>query len=205
MRSKYLILSLVLILLAGLMAGLTLFPAYAEGDDGGIIQLSASGQGRGHTLAYSPDGRILAVGSSLGIHLFNSSDLQLLKFIPTDTWVRALAFSPDGSMLASGSYDTNVRLWRASDGTLLKELTGHTAWVRSLAFSPDGKWLATASDDNTVRLWNMPDGKLLRILTRTWKAYAPWRSPRMGRSWRPGDMTKSSVYGRYPMGHYYVS
>lgn len=167
MRSKYLISSLVLILLAGLMTGLILFPAFAEGNEVRIIQLSPSGLGRAHTLAYSPDGETLAVGSSLGIHLFDSSDLQLLKFIPTDTWVRALAFSPDGSLLASGSYDKNIRIWRTRDGTLLKELTGHSAWVRSLAFSPDGQWLATASDDNTVRLWSIPDGKLLQIFDKS--------------------------------------
>ncbi|MBU2611432.1 MAG: hypothetical protein KJ606_10905 [Chloroflexi bacterium] len=151
---------LVLILLAGLTAGVLAFSVSAEGDSPRIIQISPTGQGRAHALAYSPDGKRLAVGSSLGINFFNSYDLQPIRFTPTDTWVRALAFSPDGSLLASGSYDPIVRLRRASDGTLLKELSGHTTWVRALAFSPNGELLATASDDNTVRLWNAPDGNL---------------------------------------------
>jgi len=86
--------------------------------------------------------------------------------MPTDTWVRALAFSPDGSLLASGSYDPVVRLWRVRDGTLQKELKGHTAWVRALAFSPNGNFLATASDDNTVRLWSIPIGEPLNTFNQ---------------------------------------
>lgn len=158
MRLKTYFPVLILTLLVSLLAGMVSFPASAQGDVEQVIQISPNGQGRAHVVTYSPDGKILAVGSSLGIHLFNSSDLQLLRFTGTETWVRALAFSPDGSMLASGSYDNIVRLWRVSDGTLLKELTGHAAWVRSLAFSADGQWLATGSDDDTVRLWSMPGG-----------------------------------------------
>lgn len=153
---------LIFIILAGLVAGVLAFPVSAEGDNPHIIQLSPTGQGRAHAVTYSPDGQNLAVGSSLGIFFFDSSDLQPIRFMPTDTWVRTLAFSPDGSMLASGSYGPIVRLWRANDGTLLKELRGHTAWVRALAFSPNGELLATASDDNTVRLWNVPDGTLFQ-------------------------------------------
>lgn len=161
MRIKYLFSWLVWMLLAGLAAGGLVFSVSAQGDGPRIIQISPVGQGRAHALAYSPDGQTLAVGSSLGIHLFNTSDLQPIYFTPTDTWVRALAFSPDGKLLASGSYDPIVRLWRASDGMLLKELSGHTAWVRALAFSPNGELLATASDDNTVRLWNIPTADLI--------------------------------------------
>jgi WD40 repeat protein len=128
-----------------------------------VIKISPAREGRAFTVAYSPDGGILAVGSSLGIQLFTSSDLQLSRFIPTKSWVRALAFSPDGSLLASGSYDSTVRLWSPSNGTLWRKLTGHSGWVRALAFSPDGRLLATASDDNTVRLWRVADGTAVRI------------------------------------------
>jgi len=148
---------LALALFVGFAAELKTFPVSA-GNNPRILQISPNGQGRAHVVAYSPDGQKLAVGSSLGIHLFDSADLQLINFAPTETWVRAIAFSPDGNVLASGSYDPIVRLWQGSNGALIKELPGHTAWVRAVAFSPSGSLLATASDDNTVRLWSMPEG-----------------------------------------------
>jgi len=130
-----------------------------------IISLAPSGKDRANAVAFSPDGHLLAVGSSLGIYFYDSQTGQEVRFIPTQTWVRSLAFSPDGETLVTGSYDPLVRLWRVSDGVLLQEFTGHTAWVRSVAYSPDGKLLATASDDNTVRLWSVPDQAPLKTFT----------------------------------------
>ena len=129
------------------------------------IHLAPNGHDRANALAFSPDGRLLAVGSSLGIYFYESRTGQQARFIPTQTWVRSLAFSPDGETFVTGSYDPVVRLWRVSDGSLLQEFTGHTAWVRSVAYSPDGELLATASDDNTVRLWSVAEKALLKTFT----------------------------------------
>jgi len=157
--------SLPLVILLTALASLILaWDVSAQEAEPQILPLSATGQGRGHAIAYSPDGGTVAVGTSLGIYFFDSSSLEQTRFIPADTWVRALAFSPDGRWLASGSYDPTVRLWNVNDGTLTKELHGHTAWVRGLTFSPDGNYLATASDDNSVRLWRLADGNVIHIL-----------------------------------------
>jgi WD40 repeat protein/subtilase family serine protease len=80
--------------------------------------------------------------------------------------VRSVAFSPDGSLIASGSWDRTIKLWRVSDGALVRTLTGHTDWVYSVAFSPDGSLIASASGsgDRTIRLWRVSDGALVRTL-----------------------------------------
>jgi tRNA A-37 threonylcarbamoyl transferase component Bud32 len=129
-----------------------------------VVPLARWGKGRINRVVFSPDGRLLAVASSLGIYLYDAGTLEEVRFIPTDAGVRSVAFSPDGQTLASGSDDKAVRLWRAADGTLLRTLEGHTDWVRSVAFSPDGQTLASGSDDHTVRLWRVSDGALLRTL-----------------------------------------
>jgi WD40 repeat protein/methionine-rich copper-binding protein CopC len=79
--------------------------------------------------------------------------------------VNCVAYSPGGSLIASASRDGTIRLWRVSDGVLLRTLTGHTGSVNSVVFSPDGSLIASASSDRTIRLWRVSDGVLLRTLT----------------------------------------
>jgi WD40 repeat protein/subtilase family serine protease len=79
-------------------------------------------------------------------------------------WVNSVAFSPDGSLIASGSRDATIKLWRVSDGALVRTLTGHTDLVRSVAFSPDGSLIASGSGDATIKLWRVSDGALVRTL-----------------------------------------
>ncbi len=121
------------------------------------------------SMALSPDGNYLAVGSFSGqIRIWQVADEKpLLTFTGHNRLVWALAFSPDGTTLASGGYDRSVKLWRVgAEGTghCLKTFVGHEKWVRSLAFSPDGTLLATGSDDETVRIWEVGEGRCLRTL-----------------------------------------
>ena len=38
----------------------------------------------------------------------------------------SVAFSPDGITIVSGSVDNKINLWKVSDGSLIRTLTGHT-------------------------------------------------------------------------------
>jgi WD40 repeat protein len=120
-----------------------------------------------NTVAFSPDGLMLASGSEDStVRLWRMPDGALLRTLTGhESDVDCVAFSADGETLASGSrWDASVRLWRVSDGALLRMLEGHTDPVTSVAFSPDGQILATGSDDDMVRLWQVSDGRLLRVL-----------------------------------------
>ncbi|GAB1538843.1 hypothetical protein NUACC21_15070 [Scytonema sp. NUACC21] len=125
----------------------------------------------GHTawvrsLAFSPNGQILASGSNdRTVRLWNVHTGQCLKTLQGHTsWVQSLAFSPDGQILASGSNDQTIKLWNVRTGQCLQTLLGHSDRVIFTTFSSNGQTLVTGGDDKTVRLWDVNVGKCLRVL-----------------------------------------
>lgn len=117
------------------------------------------------SVAFSPDGTVVATGDSTGeIRLWQVATGQhLASYQGHKKWVRAVAFSPDGQMLASGSDDQTVRLWDVSTCHCRHTFPAHTNWIWSVAFSPDGQLLASSSDDRTIRLWSLKNYECLHI------------------------------------------
>jgi WD40 repeat protein len=100
-----------------------------------------------HGLAFSPDGRTLALGAEDGtIRLWEMPTARERAILRGHTATpRGLAFSPDGKFLASGGQDGRAVLWDATAGTPLRVLIEEgTTPIRSVAFSPDGRILGVA-------------------------------------------------------------
>lgn len=122
------------------------------------------GKGYINDIKYSPYGTRLAVATSIGVWLYDTStDTELNLFSEEPDYVQAIAFSPDSSILASGGYLPNpvIRLWDADTGKLRGTLDGYED-VLTLAFSPDGTTLASSGGgpDYPIQLWNVATRQL---------------------------------------------
>ena len=109
------------------------------------------------TVAWSPDGRLLAAGRLDGsVEVWDVTFQRLVLRLAGHTGsVTSLAWSPDGHLLATVSEDHTVKIWDPTSGRELRTLTGHTDRVCRVAWSPDGQLLASASWDCTVKIWDM--------------------------------------------------
>lgn len=124
------------------------------------------GKGRIHQIKYFPDGKRLAVATSIGIWIYDVQTGEVLDLLTGHTGpVKTIAFSPDGETFASGSKDNTIRLWDSKTHKLKAICIGHENEVNLLAFSRDGKILASTSKDWKMRLWDARIGKPLQTIT----------------------------------------
>ena len=122
------------------------------------------GSGNAETAAWSPDGKILAIGTSLQIDLYDSATMQLTATLASDGQSNdSLAFSPDGNLLAASAQNGMVQIWDVAQQRVLQTLEnkGYQYGPQpTLIFSPDGKKLFVGADQ-TINVWDIGSGALL--------------------------------------------
>lgn len=118
------------------------------------------GKGRINAIAFSPDSEQLAVGSGIGVWVYNVSDAAPLALFGKDIGgAETVAYSPDNKTLVSAGaeislYDTQTQTHRQTIGT----------GGQSIAYSPDGETLAIANWQD-VLLLNPKTGEIKKMLS----------------------------------------
>jgi hypothetical protein len=117
-----------------------------------------------NTIAFSPDGKLLAVSTSddVFVRLGNGADgsdlanNKLRSGGAKNDRVTSLAFSPDGELLAAGNGDGSIQIWSVADRRSIRLMIDFDdiarKAVQSLAFSHNGELIISGNDDTAVRL-----------------------------------------------------
>jgi hypothetical protein len=111
--------------------------------------------------AFSPDGKSLAWGSTLGeVRLWRVDDgkpPRVLQGPNAKATVWSVAFSQDG-LLAVGWSDGAISLWQTDNGLGLKQPLKHGKAATTVAFNTKKGWLASGSASKTIKVWQIVRG-----------------------------------------------
>ncbi len=126
------------------------------------------GKGGINTMQFSPDGTLLAVGSSIGVWLYETKTGKEISLFPGAC--ESLAFSPDGRFLANGGggdlggsgkyHGEEVQLWEVSTGKRMT-LAKSPSPASALLFSENGKTLTSLGNwGDTFSNLNVETGEM---------------------------------------------
>ncbi len=131
--------------------------------DGGRVVEERSGSLRpyGGVLAFSPDGRRLAIGANDEVRLWDVRDGAFGSWLRWQTSViRALAFSPDGQILAVGTQEGLLYRVNPDCPPAHEALRADLRPNGPLAVSHDGRTIALSDEDDTVKLVDADSGEV---------------------------------------------
>ena len=164
------------------------------------------------TLAFTPDGEVLAMGEGKDVHLSHTNTgktfaiFSVSKEKPNaidklqgvfgsqrfDVSVGAVALARAGKLPAvAASGGKTIYVWNIAKREPIM-LKAHTREVCKLAFTPNGTFLASGDIDGTIHLWSLPAGHKLAT-------FKPYISPVKELVFAPDGQTLAStnLYSRF--------
>ena len=140
-------------------------PAFPSSDRLTHIATLKKDRGRAPSIAFSPDGKLIAGGSNnvagSTTDIWRLNDLQSVHFIKGLS--RDIAFSPDGSVFIT-TVKNAVQLWDVTTWHIMEILAAHSGEIHSVTFSHDGQILATGDYNGTIKLWDIATRRNIRTI-----------------------------------------
>jgi len=148
--------------------------------------------GTSYTLDWSPDGKILGVGSGFEITLLSDNLNEMIAVLKPEGGALGITWSPDQKQFATvnGLRNATITLWNwdSSDNQLeLNQQIQAGSDQYGVAWSPNGKILATLGNDRrtVIQIWD----------TNTWKEIhkfeLEYANPRRALNW---SMDGTTIY-----------
>ncbi len=154
------------------------------------------GSGRIQQVAYSPDGKRMAVATSAAILLYETEAFQLQLSIPMTTWVYSILWSPDSRFIAAVVSNRFILLDAATGKQILVfEHSEGASLDDTMEWSPDGKYIAARVllwFKAEVWIWEVSTGNRVEILKNRTQRFPHAE----GVSWSD-DSTELAVSYRY--------
>ena len=129
------------------------------------------GQGCVNDIAFSPDSNRVAVGTPIGLWLYELSTVSPIALWHTgQERISAISFSPNGKWIATGNRDGGVKVWELQTGRCITQMKRRSDQkhlprqneISRLVFSPDNQQLAVSGrHDYIVDVWCPKTGEHL--------------------------------------------
>ena len=137
-----------------------------------MVVAQFDGAPENHGLAWSPDGRFIAVGGTNRFAVRESGTWQVVHEWPGVTY--SLAWSPDGGTVATVSGNM-LKLWNTSTWESADLITNVFYQIK-YTFSSDGRWLVAGLGD-LVGVWDVSTHSLVHYFSGVGRATAVALSP----------------------------
>jgi WD40 repeat protein len=135
----------------------TVWPVAGSGEAFHFGEASEANHG---PILFSPEGRVLAAGSTTVITLYDLAQRRVVQSVKTTDAVGVMAFSGDGELLAVGGHQSLFLLNLRTHRTVWSVDSGQP--VSALRFTKDGHGLVVATDSLT--LFDTVNGRPVRKL-----------------------------------------
>jgi WD40 repeat protein len=130
-------------------------------------ELQRLGDSSAQIIAFSANGRLLAVGNEEGlVTIFDiETGAEQRRFQAPGKYLYSVGFSPDDRLVFATGTDSSITIWETETG---REIDGsplrHRGLIYSAAFSRDGQYFASGSWDRTVRIWDTSSWKQVQVM-----------------------------------------